>query len=112
MKQVEDTVKLYRAVGFEEYDKLSDGEKFSILEGGVNVKYFGRNLEETIIFANKNINKGLIAIFEVEIENSILLSIGEFVAVDTFIFKSGTVEIHEEHLQEFNNAIKYIKHVF
>ena len=109
---LESVYKLYRAVGFGEYVSLADGEEFQILQGGVAVKYFGKSFEETMIFANKPINNGVVAIFEVGIPRSVLLSVGDFVNVDKFIFKSGTVEIPEERLDEFNKALHYVKHIY
>ena len=105
-------IRLYRAVGFNEYISLIESETFQILKGGVAVKYFGKNFTETLIFASKPINNGIVAIFEIGIDENDLLNIGDFINVDKFIFKSGTVEIQEEHLEEFNNAILYIKHIY
>ena len=105
-------IKLYRAVGFGEYASLTDGEQFQILLGGVGVKYFGKNFEETLAFANKPINNGVVAIFEVGIAENVLVNVGDFVNVDKFIFKSGTVEIPEERLAVFNSAVYYVKHIY
>ena len=110
--RLENITKLYRAVGLEEYILLADGEKFHILRGGVAVKYFGRNFDETLIFANKPINNGIVAIFEVGIPESVLKEVGDFVNVDKFIFKSGAIEIPEERMDAFNSAIQYVKHIY
>ena len=109
---MEGIVKLYRAVGLEEYVSLADGELFQILHGGVAVKYFGRSFEETLRFANMPINNGIVAIFEIGIMESTLNSVADFVHVDKFIFKSGTVEIPGERLGRFNQALHYMKHVY
>ena len=109
---IDNIVKLYRAVGFSEYVSLVDGELFQILRGGVAVKYFGRNFEETLNFANMPINNGVVAVFEVGLPRNVLMIVGNFVNVDKFIFRSGTVEIPEEHLREFNNAVCYVKHIY
>jgi len=63
-------------------------------------------------FANKPINNGVVAIFEIGINKDDLEKYGDFLQVDKFIFKSGTVEISEDHLDEFNNALLYIKHIY
>ena len=104
--------KLYRAVGFGEYALLADGEKFQILRGGVAAKYFGKSFEDTLNFANKPINNGMVAIFEVAVNENVLLDVGDFAQVDKFIFRSGTVEIPEERLDEFNEAVQYVRHIY
>ena len=109
---LENVIKLYRAVGFGEYVSLADGEPFQILRGGVAVKYFGKSFEETLNFANKPINNGIVAIFEAGIAENVLMNIGDFVNVDKFIFKSGTLEIPEERLDIFNSALYYVKHIY
>ena len=108
----ENIVLLYRAVGFGEYAMLADGEQFQILRGGVAVKYFGRCFEETLNFANLPINNGVVAIFEVGIPENISLNVGDFVCVDKFIFKSGTIEIPEERLELFNKSVHYVRHIY
>ena len=105
-------VKLFRAVGFAEYASLVDGVPFQVLPGGVGVKYFGVNFDETLEFANKPINNGIVAVFEIEIPESILMDVGDFVHVDKFIFRSGTVEIPEERLAAFNDAVQYVRHIY
>ena len=106
------TENLYRAVGIEEYYDITRTKKFAVLPNWVNVKYFGLNFEETLLFANKNVNIGIVAIFEVKIAKDVLLKTGDFTRVDTFIFKSGTVEIPGEYLEEFNNAIQELTHKY
>ena len=109
---LKNTYRLYRAVGFGEYASLTDGEHFQILQGGVGVKYFGKSFDETLDFADRPINDGIVAIFEVGISKNALMKIGDFANVDKFIFKSGTIEIPEERLGAFNDAVLYVKHIY
>ena len=107
-----DKISLYRAVGVEEFASIAELSKFSIPDGGVDVKYFGLNFEETLIFANANFNNGIIAIFEATIAKNILEEIGDFTHVDQFIFKSGTVIISADDLEIFNNSVQEIIHKY
>jgi len=43
-------------------------------------------------------------------ENDVLEHIGDYTNVDITLFKTGTVEIHPEHLDEFNDSIIEIIH--
>ena len=103
---------IYRAVGESEFYSVMQTKCFSVLEKGTHVKYFGLNFEETLAFANKIINIEIVAIFEVKVITEILNRVGDFTNVDTFLFKSGTVEIPAEKLDEFNNAIQEIIHKY
>ena len=76
------------------------------------VKYFGIDFEETLAFANEMINIEIIAVIEVNVSYNTLKRIGDFTYVDPFLFKKGAVEVHHKNLDEFNSAIKYIKHKF
>ena len=107
---MEDIISLYRAVGAEEFYDIIQTKRFSVLPNWVNVKYFGLDFKETLSFANKNINLGIVAIFEVRVPKNILIETGDFTHVDPFIFKSGTVEIPEIYLDKFNNAICELIH--
>ena len=109
---MKDVISLYRAVGLEEYYDIIQNKKFAVLPNWVNVKYFGLDFKETLSFANKNINIGIVAVFEVKIARSILDKIGDFTHVDPFIFKSGTVEIPEIYVDKFNNAIYDLIHKY
>ena len=60
----------------------------------------------------KPINNGVVAIFEVGISESALMAVADFVQVDKFIFRSGTVEIPQERLLAFNHATRYVKHIY
>ena len=101
-------MRLFRAVGIEEFYSIIKTNKFSIQTGGVHVKYFGVNSDETLYFANKIMNIDMVAVIEVGVLEDMIKIIGDFVNVDPFIFKSGTVEIQAEYLDEFNSAIQYI----
>jgi hypothetical protein len=107
-----DQISLYRAVSVEEFSSIIKLSKFTITNGGIEVKYFGLNFEETLVFANDNFNNGIVAIFEVKIAESILNEIGDFTHVDPFIFKSGTVIISAEDLETFNRSIQELIHKY
>jgi hypothetical protein len=108
----DETSIIYRAVGGDEYRSVLENNCFSLISGGVGIKYFGLNLQETIVFAGKDLNVDVVAILEVVINRNILNKIGDFTSVDTYIFKSGTVEIAACNLQEFNESICEINHVY
>ena len=105
-------ISLYRAVSAEEFSSIIELSKFTIPDGGVDVKYFGLNFDETLVFANDNFNNGIVAIFEAKIAKNILEEIGDFTHVDPFIFKSGTVIISAENLEVFNNSIQELIHKY
>ena len=101
---------IYRAVGEDEYVELMETKQFSLLDGGVDVKYFGMDLNETVAFANKRVNRHVVAIFEVILPIAVLNKLGDFTDVDPFLFRSGSVEIAAENLSEFNKSIIKIIH--
>jgi len=103
-------ISLYRAVGADEFRSIIRTKQFDVLEHGLHVKHFGLNFEETLEFANKNINVDAVAIFEITILETIIRKIGDFTHVDPYIFKSGTVEITSDNLDAFNKAIIRITH--
>ena len=107
-----ETVTLFRAVGFYELKNIMETGLFTLRPNGLESKYFGWDFEETLVFANKIFNVHVVAILELEVEKCVLNSIGDFTRVDSTVFKSGTVEVHKEHLDKFNNAVLNIKHVF
>ena len=76
------------------------------------MKYFGKDIADTIRFAEKTINNNTAAVVEVEIPRNIVERIGDFSSVDPFLFRHGTVEIWEDDLDEFNDAIINIVHKF
>jgi len=49
-------------------------------------------------------------VLEIRVRKDILEKIGDFTNVDVTLFRSGTVEIQPEHLEEFNTAIVEIVH--
>ena len=108
----EKLIKLFRAVGIEEYYSIMRTKKFTCHPEGAEIKYFGLDFEETLAFANEIINIELIAVIEACVLYNTLNQIGDFTYVDPFLFKKGTVEVQRIHLDEFNNAIKYIIHKF
>ena len=76
------------------------------------MKYFGKSFPDTLRFADKIINKNVVAVVEVEVLRIVVEKVGDFAHVDPFLFKQGTVEIWEDNLNEFNDAIIRIVHKF
>ena len=111
MKSCENT-RLYRAIGFAEFFSVMDTGLFTLRPNGLESKYFGMDFNETLDFANKAFNIHVVAIVEAVVKKGVLNRVGDFTEVDFSVFKSGTVEIHREHLDEFNDAVLEIKHVF
>ena len=62
------------------------------------------------IWHNKAFTTDIAAVLEIRVRKDTLEKIGDFTQVDTTLFKSGTVEIQPEHLEEFNNSIIDIIH--
>ena len=106
----EDILRLFRAVGVEEFYLIMTTNCFACHPNGVSVKYFGVDFEETLNFADKAINIELVAVVEVGVLRDVVMNIADFTHVDRFLFKSGTVEIPAANLSEFNSAIRYIIH--
>ena len=103
---------LYRAIDDKEFYSLLQTGKFSCIPGGVGLKYFGKDYIDTLRFAEMVINKNIVAVIEVGVSRSVVERIGDFVDVDPFIFRHGTVQIWEADLNEFNDAITHIIHKF
>jgi len=110
--EINETESLFRAVGFAEFSSIMETGLFSFRPNGLESKYFGMDFKETLVFADKAFNIHVAAIIEAVVEKSVLARIGDFTRVDLSVFRSGTVEIHKEYLNEFNNAVLEIKHVF
>ena len=108
----DDTICLFRAVGEVELRDVLWKNAFSLLDNGSHVKYFGLDFDDTLKFANLIFNIDVVAILEVRISTNIVMKIGDFTHVDSFIFRNGTVEIHREHMDEFNKSIISIRQVF
>ena len=106
----EDNVSLFRAIGESEFNSVMRTKRFSFWHHSAKVKYFANNFEETIEFANKAFATDVVAVLEVVVKKDTLERIGDFTNVDTTLFRAGTVEIHPEHLIEFNNSIIQIIH--
>ena len=107
--QKTDVVCLFRAVGDVEFYSIMRTKQFSIHPKGAHVKYFGLDYKETLAFADRVTNIDVTAIIEVAVLRDVLDRIGDFTHVDSFIFKSGTVVIQSEDLDEFNRAIQQIE---
>jgi hypothetical protein len=103
--------RLFRAVSADEFYSVMESKQFALPpDKSTSVKYFGVDYNETVEFADKIQLIDIVAIVEVGISHEILLQIGDFTHVDAYLFKSGTVIIQSENLDEFNNIVKYIEH--
>ena len=105
-----DSVSLYRAIGESEFYSIMRTKRFSFWSRSAKVKYFAKDLEETVIFANKAFATDIVAVLEIIVNKRVLEQVGDFTNADTTLFKTGTVEIHPEHIDEFNDAITEIIH--
>jgi hypothetical protein len=103
-------VSLFRAIGESEFHSVMKTKRFSFWRRSAKVKYFANEFEETVEFANKAFATDIVAVLEIIVKKDILERIGDFTNVDTTLFRAGTVEIHPEHLDEFNNSIIEIIH--
>ena len=107
---IEDIVSLFRAIGESEFYSVMRTKRFSFWPFSAKVKYFANDFEETLQFADKAFTTDIAAVLEIRIRKDTLDKIGDFTHVDTTLFRNGTVEIHPEHLEEFNNSIVGIIH--
>jgi len=73
----------------------------------MDVKQFGLSFEETLQFANKY--SDLAATVEVEVPTDLLYKIADLTIVDGYNFKSWTITISLDNLDEFNSIITSIK---
>ena len=106
----EDSLSLFRAIGESEFYSVMRTKRFSFWRRSAKVKYFANDLAETIKFANMAFATDIVAVLEITVVKDVLERIGDFTNVDSTLFRAGTVEIHPEHLEEFNNAIIDIIH--
>ena len=70
------------------------------------------HIDDTLKFADKVINKYVVAVIEIEVLRRVVDRVGDFPEVDPFLFKHGTVVVWENDLDEFNNAVLRILHKF
>ncbi len=116
-KQVENVVEgtgeltsLYRAVGPDEFYEIMETGSFNVIPNGLQAKQFGLSLDETLKFAEKYSDIG--AVIEVKVPSNMLDELADYIQVDKFIFKNGTITIHAEQLEDFNNIIQEITHKY
>ncbi len=72
---------------------------------GMDAKQFGVDFLETSKFANWAKSDTII---EVVVDRNMLNKIGDFTHVDPFLFKSGTITINSNVIDDFNSIIKEI----
>ena len=106
----EQTTSLYRAVSPDEFDEIMKTGNFSIIPDGLQAKQFGLSFDETLRYADNFSDYG--AIVEAKVPQSVLDNIADYTPVDPFIFKSGTVTIPFDYIDEFNRAIEDISHKY
>ena len=104
-----EVINIYRAVGERELSSIIRTRRFSFWARSAEVKYFRLDFHETSQFAHKAYYD-YVAVVEVRINKDMLDKVGDFIRVDPFLFKHGTVEIQPENLDEFNASILEIKH--
>ena len=97
---------LYRAIGSEEYYSLKDSGKFDVVEGvSANVKYFGVSRKETEAFADLAYNIHAVSVVMALVKKKELKKFADFTPLDEFLFKAGTVTIHEGDLNKLNEIV-------
>jgi hypothetical protein len=102
-------VSLYRAVSEGEYVDLMRRREFRYIPLlSTHSKYFGVDCAETYEFADLVYNRHVAAVVETRVLHDVLYTIADFTRVDTEWFRSGTVIIHPEQLNVFNNAVREI----
>ena len=109
----EKTKDIYRAVSPEEYDDIMNTKSFRQKPDGRSLaaKEFGNDFNETLNFANKSINSDKAAIIKVTIPESMYNKLNHM-QLDKPIFKSGTPVVEPEILNDFNESILRIQHIY
>ncbi|WP_394921449.1 RHS repeat-associated core domain-containing protein [uncultured Robinsoniella sp.] len=109
----EKIIELYRAVSPEEFDDIFSSNSFRGKMDGTTLqaKEFGNSFSETLDFANRSINSDKAAIIKVSIPESIYNKLTHM-NLDPGIFKSGTPVVEPNMLNEFNNNIISIEHIY
>ena len=101
-----DTRTLYRGVGADEYTDIMDTGGFRPNPNGGSFetgKQFGYDLDEVLDFSD--FATDISGVVKVEVPTSTLNNIGDPTHVDPFVFRSGTVTIPTNKLDEFNSCI-------
>lgn len=101
-----DTTTLYRGVGADEYRDIMGTGGFRPNPNGGSFetgKQFGYDLDEVLEFSN--FATDISGVVKIEVPTSTLNNIGDLTHVDSFIFRSGTVTIPTNKLDEFNSCI-------
>lgn len=96
------TTSIYRSVSKAEAIDIKSTGKFNLAPGGMESKQFGFNLAETRRFGNL---VGQNMIVKAKVPTSML---NRFYTngVDTNIFRSGTLTVYGDQLNEFNQAVE------
>jgi len=108
----QDITTLYRAVGPEEFHSAMNGKRFSFPPNGSEMKQFGFDLDEVLVFADFQTDYA--AILRVDVSTSVLgkLSVSQG-KIDPFIFRSGVLTLEgTEALKVFNSSIRSVEHAF
>ncbi|MDQ0418984.1 hypothetical protein J2Z48_003209, partial [Croceifilum oryzae] len=102
-------VDLYRAVGAGEYHDIMKTGQFRSGRNSLEGKQFGKNLDETLKFAD--FATDTVAIMKVTIPQKVFKQL-DHTHVDPFIFKSGTATVHQDMYKTFNNSFVKIEHAY
>lgn len=103
---------IYRAVDIDEYEDIISTGKFRGIEGKtLAAKEFGNDFDETLIFANKFINKDKVAIIKITIPKNVYEQLNHM-NLDASIFISGTPVVEPDMLDFFNDSIINIEHFY
>lgn len=97
----------------EEFQDIFDTNSFRGKEDGssLQVKEFSNDFDETLDFANRTINQDKVAIIKVTVPESTYNKMNHM-NLDSLIFKQGTPVIEEELLEEFNQTLIKIEHIY
>lgn len=85
--------------------------KFRGTSGTYAAKQFGNDFDETLNWAGASINKDKVAIIKVIIPEELYNRLNHM-ELDIWEFPSGTVTVEPEMLEEFNDLIISIEHVY
>lgn len=106
-KKAEEITEIFRAVSKAELKDIQKTGQFRSTLGSLEAKQFGLSQKETQAF--QSMYSDLAATTKTTIDTKTLDKVGDLTPVDSFNFKTGTVTIQKENLEQFNKAIKAIE---
>ena len=98
---------IYRSISSAEADDIISTGRFNLSPSGMEAKQFGLNYDETVMFGN-TIKPTQHIVVSAELPTSMVPQFynGGTGGIDTTIFKSGTLTVYGEQLDDFNDAIR------